>query len=89
MLPNISKTGDLSATIYERSRRRHAMNKITAERNQRAVLELAALPGNGEFLQFWFGQQKQTTLTDVCADCKARNPRWASWNLGIFIWCVF
>ncbi|KAH6891754.1 hypothetical protein BKA70DRAFT_1408475 [Coprinopsis sp. MPI-PUGE-AT-0042] len=24
---------------------------------------------------------------DICADCKARNPRWASWNLGIFI-CV-
>ncbi|CAH7687932.1 expressed protein [Phakopsora pachyrhizi] len=23
----------------------------------------------------------------VCADCKTRNPRWASWNLGIFI-CV-
>ncbi|KZT63209.1 ArfGap-domain-containing protein [Daedalea quercina L-15889] len=22
---------------------------------------------------------------DVCADCKARNPRWASHNLGIFI----
>ncbi|EJU01668.1 ArfGap-domain-containing protein [Dacryopinax primogenitus] len=24
---------------------------------------------------------------DVCADCKARLPRWASWNLGIFL-CV-
>lgn len=24
---------------------------------------------------------------DVCADCKGRAPRWASWNLGIFI-CV-
>ncbi|KAH8101762.1 hypothetical protein BXZ70DRAFT_74502 [Cristinia sonorae] len=24
---------------------------------------------------------------DVCADCKARTPRWASYNLGIFI-CV-
>ncbi|KAJ3557286.1 hypothetical protein NP233_g11784 [Leucocoprinus birnbaumii] len=24
---------------------------------------------------------------DICADCKARNPRWASFNLGIFI-CV-
>ncbi|KAI9604051.1 hypothetical protein H4Q26_003661 [Puccinia striiformis f. sp. tritici PST-130] len=24
---------------------------------------------------------------EVCADCKTRNPRWASWNLGIFI-CV-
>ncbi|KZT52597.1 hypothetical protein CALCODRAFT_441337, partial [Calocera cornea HHB12733] len=22
-----------------------------------------------------------------CADCKARLPRWASWNLGIFL-CV-
>lgn len=24
---------------------------------------------------------------DICADCKARNPRWASHNLGIFV-CV-
>ncbi|KAA1066768.1 hypothetical protein PGT21_024457 [Puccinia graminis f. sp. tritici] len=24
---------------------------------------------------------------EVCADCQTRNPRWASWNLGIFI-CV-
>ncbi|KII91489.1 hypothetical protein PLICRDRAFT_51630 [Plicaturopsis crispa FD-325 SS-3] len=48
----------------------HGMNKITVERNQRAVLELVAQPGN-----------------DVCADCKARAPRWASHNLGIFI-CV-
>ncbi|KAI0752881.1 putative GTPase activating protein for Arf-domain-containing protein [Daedaleopsis nitida] len=46
------------------------MNKITAERNQRTVTELATQPGN-----------------DVCADCKSRNPRWASYNLGIFI-CV-
>ncbi|PWN28802.1 Arf GTPase activating protein, partial [Jaminaea rosea] len=22
---------------------------------------------------------------DFCADCKARNPRWASHNLGIFV----
>lgn len=22
---------------------------------------------------------------DSCADCKGRNPRWASWNLGIFL----
>ncbi|KAH9847007.1 hypothetical protein C2E23DRAFT_850293 [Lenzites betulinus] len=46
------------------------MNKITAERNQRTLLELVAQSGN-----------------DVCADCKSRNPRWASYNLGIFI-CV-
>lgn len=44
------------------------VNKITAERSQRALLELVNQPGN-----------------DVCADCKARNPRWASHNLGIFI----
>jgi hypothetical protein len=25
---------------------------------------------------------------DVCADCKSRNPRWAAYNLGIFIWFV-
>ncbi|MCO5596361.1 hypothetical protein L7F22_050422 [Adiantum nelumboides] len=24
---------------------------------------------------------------DVCADCRGRAPRWASWNLGIFV-CV-
>ncbi|KAI0640406.1 hypothetical protein C8Q79DRAFT_1107257 [Trametes meyenii] len=48
----------------------HNVNKITAERNQRTLLELAVQPGN-----------------DICADCKARNPRWASHNLGIFI-CV-
>ncbi|KAI0693678.1 hypothetical protein C8T65DRAFT_720818 [Cerioporus squamosus] len=47
-----------------------SMNKITAERNQRILLELATQPGN-----------------DICADCKTRNPRWASYNLGIFI-CV-
>jgi hypothetical protein len=29
------------------------------------------------------------TLTDLCADCKTRNPRWASHNLGIFIWYAF
>ncbi|KAI0824532.1 hypothetical protein BC628DRAFT_418888 [Trametes gibbosa] len=46
------------------------VNKITAERSQRTLLELVAQPGN-----------------DVCADCKSRNPRWASYNLGIFI-CV-
>ncbi|XP_006455198.1 hypothetical protein AGABI2DRAFT_121137 [Agaricus bisporus var. bisporus H97] len=44
-------------------------NKLTIERNQRLLLELASKPGN-----------------DVCADCKSRNPRWASHNLGIFIW---
>ncbi|KAF9078536.1 hypothetical protein BDP27DRAFT_15384 [Rhodocollybia butyracea] len=45
-------------------------NKITNERNQKMLLDLATQPGN-----------------DVCADCKARVPRWASHNLGIFI-CV-
>ncbi|KAF8892884.1 putative GTPase activating protein for Arf-domain-containing protein [Infundibulicybe gibba] len=45
-------------------------NKITAERNQRTLLDLVVQPGN-----------------DVCADCKARSPRWASHNLGVFI-CV-
>ncbi|KAF7762466.1 hypothetical protein Agabi119p4_9059 [Agaricus bisporus var. burnettii] len=45
-------------------------NKLTIERNQRLLLELASKPGN-----------------DVCADCKSRNPRWASHNLGVFI-CV-
>ncbi|KIP03394.1 hypothetical protein PHLGIDRAFT_130169 [Phlebiopsis gigantea 11061_1 CR5-6] len=45
-------------------------SKLAAEKNQRALLELASQPGN-----------------DICADCKARAPRWASHNLGIFI-CV-
>ncbi|KAH9915756.1 putative GTPase activating protein for Arf-domain-containing protein [Fomitopsis serialis] len=42
------------------------MNKISAERNQRTLLELASVPGN-----------------DACADCRTRNPRWASHSLGI------
>ncbi|KZO91032.1 ArfGap-domain-containing protein [Calocera viscosa TUFC12733] len=46
------------------------ISKVTAERHQRILLELAQQPGN-----------------DICADCKARYPRWASWNLGIFL-CV-
>ncbi|RDB17051.1 UBA domain-containing protein 3 [Hypsizygus marmoreus] len=44
------------------------LNKITIERNQKTLLELAGKPGN-----------------DICADCKARHPRWASHNLGIFL----
>nr|GAT50156.1 ARF GAP-like zinc finger-containing protein [Mycena chlorophos] len=47
-----------------------SVNKLAADRNQKILLELAALPGN-----------------DICADCKVRNPRWASYSLGIFI-CV-
>lgn len=47
-----------------------AVSRIGAERNQKALSELALKPGN-----------------DSCADCKTRNPRWASHNLGIFI-CV-
>ncbi|KAJ3507376.1 hypothetical protein NLJ89_g6340 [Agrocybe chaxingu] len=47
-----------------------AASKLQKERNQKTLLELAALPGN-----------------NICADCKARLPRWASQNLGIFI-CV-
>ncbi|TBU41400.1 hypothetical protein BD309DRAFT_898185 [Dichomitus squalens] len=47
-----------------------SINKIAAERNQRALMELVSQPGN-----------------DLCADCKNRNPRWASYNLGIFL-CV-
>ncbi|GBE83616.1 ArfGap-domain-containing protein [Sparassis crispa] len=45
-----------------------SLNKITVERNQRALLALVSEPGN-----------------DICADCKAWHPRWASHNLGIFI----
>ncbi|KAI0037043.1 putative GTPase activating protein for Arf-domain-containing protein, partial [Vararia minispora EC-137] len=47
-----------------------SVSRLTAEKNAKAVHEIALLPGN-----------------DRCADCKTRNPRWASHNLGIFI-CV-
>ncbi|KAF9022217.1 ArfGap-domain-containing protein [Hymenopellis radicata] len=43
-------------------------SKITSERSQKLVQELALQPGN-----------------DICADCKAKNPRWASHSLGIFL----
>ncbi|KAJ9050562.1 ARF GAP with effector function(s) [Entomophthora muscae] len=29
--------------------------------------------------------QKQRAEDQVCADCRGENPRWASYNLGIFI----
>ncbi|RPD54209.1 Arf GTPase activating protein [Lentinus tigrinus ALCF2SS1-7] len=31
--------------------------------------------------------QPELAGNDICADCKTRNPRWVSYNLGIFI-CV-
>ncbi|KAJ7201077.1 hypothetical protein GGX14DRAFT_371789 [Mycena pura] len=55
-----------------------ALNKITVERNQRSLLDLVAQPGNGE---------SDSLHCHVCADCKVKNPRWASHSLGIFI-CV-
>ncbi|KAF9011922.1 hypothetical protein BDQ17DRAFT_1405506 [Cyathus striatus] len=45
-----------------------SVNKLTQERSQKTLLELAQKPGN-----------------NICADCKVKNPRWASHNLGIFI----
>jgi len=66
------------------------LNKITVERNQRALLDLASKPGNGEPRRNMSSPcGLRQPVIDVCADCKARNPRWASHNLGIFIWYVF
>ncbi|KAF8635760.1 hypothetical protein AX15_000368 [Amanita polypyramis BW_CC] len=39
------------------------------------------------FLTLWDGLTRQLLPSDVCADCKTRNPRWASHNLGVFV-CV-
>lgn len=111
-----------------------SVSKIAAERNQRALMELAMRPGNGKWSLlphlssssiggFYFAPpawpatissgdtgswqasvcphiphkpriadclspSSLFALADLCADCKTRNPRWASHNLGIFIWYV-
>ena len=76
------------------------VSKIVAQRNHRILLELALKPGNGMLpLLSPFGPNRRRQShkpkaafpppTDICADCKARAPRWASYNLGIFIWCAF
>ena len=71
------------------------VSKFAADRNQRVLLDLVNKPGNGQLpYSFTFERCIGLTrtlyvlLTDVCADCKARAPRWASHNLGIFIWYV-
>ena len=67
-----------------------AVSKIQAGRNQRQLLELVSLPGNGQPHQVSRVTVAPGTegYVDVCADCKTRHPRWASYNLGIFIWSV-
>ncbi|KAI0080441.1 ArfGap-domain-containing protein [Panus rudis PR-1116 ss-1] len=45
-----------------------------------SVSKIAADRNQKELLQL-----AQLPGNDICADCKARNPRWASYNLGIFI----
>lgn len=65
------------------------ISKITVERNQKALLELVVQPYNGELAMVEVRRPVLIiidTKLDVCADCKVRNPRWASHNLGIFIW---
>ena len=68
----------------------HAVSKIQAGRNQKQLLELLLLPGNGQPLKLSRLTVAPGTegYVDVCADCKTKNPRWASYNLGIFIWSV-
>ncbi|QSS48892.1 UBA domain-containing protein [Histoplasma capsulatum var. duboisii H88] len=48
-----------------------ALSKRQQARNERALQELI----------------KSVPGNDRCADCQARNPGWASWNLGVFL-CV-
>ncbi|KAJ2898111.1 ArfGap-domain-containing protein [Zalerion maritima] len=46
-----------------------AMSKRQAARNEKALQDLV----------------HKTTGNNICADCGARNPAWASWSLGIFL----
>jgi len=68
----------------------HPVSKIQAGRNQKQLLELVSLPGNGQLHKLPRPVVAPDTegYVDVCADCKTRHPRWASHNLGIFIWSV-
>lgn len=78
--------------IYDPNPMSSHVNKLTTEKNKRALLELVNLPGNGEPTSYSFasafGVLTNNPSADACADCKARYPRWASHNLGIFIWYV-
>ena len=70
------------------------VSKLVADKNQRILLELVSQPGNGTSSLIATnspyassGSYFMIVLTvDICADCKSRAPRWASHNLGIFIW---
>ncbi|KAL9028203.1 MAG: hypothetical protein Q9196_003394 [Gyalolechia fulgens] len=46
-----------------------AMSKRTQVRNEKALQELV----------------RTVPGNNICADCEARNPGWASWSLGIFL----
>lgn len=63
--------------------------KITSERSQKMVQELALQPGNGKRSRVRRTASLNAIFEDICADCKAKNPRWASHNLGIYLWYVF
>ena len=70
------------------------VSKLVADKNQRILLELVSQPGNGTSSLIAtknsyasYGAYFTIVLTvDICEDCKSRAPRWASHNLGIFIW---
>lgn len=65
----------------------HVVSKIQAGRNLKQLVALVSLPGNGQLHRLTAALCAEGYV-DVCADCKTKHPRWASYNLGIFIWSV-
>lgn len=62
--------------------------KILTDKNQRTLMELVMKSGNGMYSLPLLAVDRADdgARPDICADCKGRNPRWASHNIGIFIW---